>query len=140
MHHHWNHLEKVEFVILKGDRFYGLSGLIKKFKIEAKGVLCTSAHIIFNQVVVRTVCLFQGSGVCLFSVGTWVAANPNGFQNLITSSPLLSAGAYLILLVGVALSILGFLGCFGAIKQNRTTLLLVSEVGFVENEGVAKSS
>ncbi|XP_066480781.1 tetraspanin-18-like [Tiliqua scincoides] len=63
-------------------------------------------------------------GICLFSMGVWVATDPDGFQSIIVSSPLLTAGAYLILFVGVALSFLGFLGCFGAIKQNRTILLL----------------
>ncbi|KAL8179249.1 UNVERIFIED_CONTAM: hypothetical protein K2H54_062172 [Gekko kuhli] len=68
--------------------------------------------------------LVFGGGICLLSVGTWAAADPNGFQSIIVSSPLLNVGAYLIIFVGVALAFLGFLGCFGAIKENRSTLLL----------------
>uniref|UniRef100_A0ACB8F558 Uncharacterized protein n=1 Tax=Sphaerodactylus townsendi TaxID=933632 RepID=A0ACB8F558_9SAUR len=64
-----------------------------------------------------------GGGICLLTVGIWAAADPNGFQSIV-SSPLLTIGAYLIIFVGVALAILGFLGCFGAIKENRSTLLL----------------
>uniref|UniRef100_A0A8C5MLZ1 Tetraspanin n=1 Tax=Leptobrachium leishanense TaxID=445787 RepID=A0A8C5MLZ1_9ANUR len=67
--------------------------------------------------------VFMG-GICLLGVGIWIVADPDGFQSLFTSNPLLSAGGYILLIVGAALSLLGFLGCFGAIRENKPLLLL----------------
>lgn len=68
----------------------------------------------------------QLGGICLLGVGIWIVIDPDGFQNIFTSNPLLSAGGYILLFVGLALSLLGFLGCFGAIRQSKPLLLLVS--------------
>ncbi|XP_043931995.1 tetraspanin-18-like [Protopterus annectens] len=67
--------------------------------------------------------IFAG-GVCLLAVGIWVVTDPDGFQNIITSSPLLYTGAYIILVVGLALSLLGFLGCWGAVMKNKPVLMI----------------
>ncbi|XP_073474109.1 tetraspanin-18-like [Aquarana catesbeiana] len=67
--------------------------------------------------------IFLG-GICLLGVGIWIVVDPDGFQNIFTSNPLLSAGGYILLFVGLALSLLGFLGCFGAIRQSKPLLLL----------------
>ncbi|KAE8623773.1 hypothetical protein XENTR_v10005724 [Xenopus tropicalis] len=69
------------------------------------------------------VLIFIG-GVCLLAVGIWLVADPDGFQRVVISNPLLSAGGYILLIIGIALSLLGFLGCFGAIRKNKTLLLL----------------
>lgn len=61
------------------------------------------------------------------SVGVWVAVDPAGFQDIVAAKPVLSVGAYLLLAVGIALSLLGFLGCCGALRRSRTLLLVVSE-------------
>ncbi|XP_063807866.1 tetraspanin-18-like [Pseudophryne corroboree] len=63
-------------------------------------------------------------GISLLGVGIWLVADPDGFQNLFTSNPLLSAGGYILLIVGLSLALLGFLGCFGAIRENKPLLLL----------------
>ncbi|XP_060628603.2 tetraspanin-18-like [Anolis sagrei] len=63
------------------------------------------------------------AGISLLCVGIWVIADPEGVRNVISSS-YLSAGVFLIIFVGVALSFLGFLGCYGAIARNRKVLLL----------------
>ncbi|XP_064030063.1 tetraspanin-18-like isoform X2 [Pogoniulus pusillus] len=63
-------------------------------------------------------------GVCLAGVGVWVAVDPAGFQDLVVAKPVLSAGAYLLLALGIALSLLGFLGCCGALRRSRPLLLL----------------
>ncbi|XP_018412407.1 PREDICTED: tetraspanin-18-like [Nanorana parkeri] len=67
--------------------------------------------------------IFLG-GVCLLGVGIWIIVDPDGFQSLFTSNALLSAGGYILLFVGLTLSLLGFLGCFGAIRQSKPLLLL----------------
>lgn len=60
-------------------------------------------------------------------VGVWVAVDPAGFQDIVATKPVLRAGAYLLLAVGIALSLLGFLGCCGALRRSRLLLLVVSE-------------
>ncbi|KAM9320487.1 tetraspanin-18-like [Gastrophryne carolinensis] len=83
------------------------------------GVLLFMKYMMF----LFNVLIFLG-GVCLLGVGIWIVADPDGFQNLFNSTPLLNAGGYILLIVGVALFLLGFLGCFGAIQENRPLLLL----------------
>lgn len=60
-------------------------------------------------------------------MGVWVAVDPAGFQDIVAAKPVLSVGAYLLLAVGIALSLLGFLGCCGALRRSRPLLLVVSE-------------
>ncbi|KAH0619004.1 hypothetical protein JD844_018603 [Phrynosoma platyrhinos] len=62
-------------------------------------------------------------GICLLCVGIWVITDPEGVQNIV-SSRYLNVGAYLVVFVGVTLSFLGFLGCYGAITRNREMLLI----------------
>ncbi|NWX93902.1 TSN18 protein, partial [Nothoprocta pentlandii] len=71
---------------------------------------------IFNVLV------FAG-GMCLAGVGAWVAADPAGFQDIVATKAVLRAGAYLLLAVGIALALLGFLGCCGALRRSRPLLL-----------------
>uniref|UniRef100_A0A8C3VD41 Tetraspanin n=1 Tax=Catharus ustulatus TaxID=91951 RepID=A0A8C3VD41_CATUS len=72
---------------------------------------------IFNVLV------FVG-GTCLAGMGVWVAVDPAGFQDIVAARAVLSAGAWLLLAVGIALSLLGFLGCCGALRRSRPLLLL----------------
>ncbi|XP_066447681.1 tetraspanin-18-like [Eleutherodactylus coqui] len=67
--------------------------------------------------------IFLG-GICLLGIGVWIVADPDGFQTLFTTNSLLSAGGYTLLIVGLALSLLGFLGCFGALRENKPLLLV----------------
>lgn len=60
-------------------------------------------------------------------MGVWVAVDPAGFQDIVAAKSVLSVGAYLLLAVGIALSLLGFLGCCGALRRSRPLLLVVSE-------------
>uniref|UniRef100_A0A8B9TR98 Tetraspanin n=1 Tax=Anas platyrhynchos TaxID=8839 RepID=A0A8B9TR98_ANAPL len=74
------------------------------------GVLSCVKYLMF----IFNVLVFAG-GTCLVGVGIWVAVDPAG------------PGAYLLLAVGIALSLLGFLGCCGALRRSRLLLLVVSE-------------
>ncbi|XP_053943282.1 tetraspanin-18-like isoform X4 [Cuculus canorus] len=82
------------------------------------GVLSCMKYLmfIFNMLV------FAG-GTCLVGVGIWVAVDPSGFQDIVAAKPVLSASAYLLLAVGIALALLGFLGCCGALRRSRPLLL-----------------
>uniref|UniRef100_A0A8B9C014 Tetraspanin n=1 Tax=Anser brachyrhynchus TaxID=132585 RepID=A0A8B9C014_9AVES len=86
------------------------------------GVLSCVKYLMF----IFNVLVFAG-GTCLVGVGLWVAVDPAGFQDIVAAKPVLSAGAYLLLAVGIALSLLGFLGCCGALRRSRLLLLVVSE-------------
>ncbi|XP_032898312.1 tetraspanin-18 isoform X2 [Amblyraja radiata] len=67
--------------------------------------------------------LIIAGGICLLGVGIWVTTNPNGFKNIVAANPLIYTGAYIILSVGVILFFLGFLGCWGAIRESKQLLM-----------------
>ncbi|XP_021232803.1 tetraspanin-18-like isoform X2 [Numida meleagris] len=83
------------------------------------GVLSCMKYLMF----IFNVLVFAG-GTCLVGVGVWVAVDPAGFQDIVAAKPVLSVGAYLLLAVGIALSLLGFLGCCGALRRSRLLLLV----------------
>lgn len=60
--------------------------------------------------------------------------DPTGFREIVAANPLLFTGAYIMLAMGAMLFLLGFLGCCGAIRENKCLLLFVSvlavSVGF----------
>uniref|UniRef100_W5M4H4 Tetraspanin n=2 Tax=Lepisosteus oculatus TaxID=7918 RepID=W5M4H4_LEPOC len=66
--------------------------------------------------------IFLG-GSFLLGVGIWVLVDPTGFQEIVAANPLLFIGAYVILAMGAMLFLLGFLGCCGAIRENKCLLL-----------------
>ncbi|XP_027524975.1 tetraspanin-18-like [Pipra filicauda] len=72
---------------------------------------------IFNVLV------FAG-GTLLAALGLWVAADPGGFQALVAARAVLGAAAWLLLALGIALALLGCLGCCGALRRSRPLLLL----------------
>uniref|UniRef100_A0A8D0EW99 Tetraspanin n=1 Tax=Strix occidentalis caurina TaxID=311401 RepID=A0A8D0EW99_STROC len=83
------------------------------------GVLSCMKYLMF----IFNVLVFAG-GTCLAGVGVWVAVDPAGFQDIVAAKPVLNVGGYLLLAVGIALSLLGFLGCCGALRRSRPLLLL----------------
>ncbi|NWU91918.1 TSN18 protein, partial [Upupa epops] len=66
--------------------------------------------------------IFLG-GACLLGVGVWVIVDPTGFREIVAANPLLFTGAYMVLAMGAMLFLLGFLGCCGAIRENKCLLL-----------------
>uniref|UniRef100_A0A663LPR4 Tetraspanin n=1 Tax=Athene cunicularia TaxID=194338 RepID=A0A663LPR4_ATHCN len=83
------------------------------------GVLSCMKYLMF----IFNVLVFAG-GTCLAGVGVWVAVDPAGFQDIVAAKPVLNVGGYLLLAVGIALSLLGFLGCCGALRRSRPLLLV----------------
>ncbi|KPP78048.1 tetraspanin-18-like [Scleropages formosus] len=66
--------------------------------------------------------IFLG-GSFLLGVGIWVLVDPTGFREIVAANPLLFTGVYVILAMGGMLFLLGFLGCCGAIRENKCLLL-----------------
>uniref|UniRef100_A0A672PBM5 Tetraspanin-18-like n=1 Tax=Sinocyclocheilus grahami TaxID=75366 RepID=A0A672PBM5_SINGR len=66
--------------------------------------------------------IFLG-GAFLLGVGIWVLVDPTGFREIVAANPLLFTGVYTILIMGGMLFLLGFLGCCGAIRENKCLLL-----------------
>ncbi|XP_031442728.1 tetraspanin-18 isoform X1 [Clupea harengus] len=66
--------------------------------------------------------IFLG-GALLLSVGIWVLVDPMGFREIVAANPLIFTGVYVILCLGALLFLLGFLGCCGAIRENRCLML-----------------
>lgn len=69
---------------------------------------------------------YQLGGSFLLGVGVWVLLDPMGFREIVAANPLLFTGVYVILAMGGMLFLLGFLGCCGAIRENKCLLLFVS--------------
>ncbi|KAM6981389.1 tetraspanin-18B-like [Aplochiton taeniatus] len=66
--------------------------------------------------------IFLG-GSFLLGVAVWVLVDPMGFREIVAANPLLFTGVYVILVMGAMLFLLGFLGCCGAIRENKFLLL-----------------
>ncbi|XP_027558677.1 tetraspanin-4 isoform X4 [Neopelma chrysocephalum] len=96
---------------------------LKFFALELKR--CSMAHnclqcikylmFVFNL-------LFWLGGCGILGVGIWLAVTQGNFATLSSSFPSLSA-ANLLIVTGTFVMIIGFVGCIGAIKENKCLLL-----------------
>ena len=62
----------------------------------------------------------------MLGVGIWVAVGGDSFKQLVSSDPAIFNAVYIIIAVGALLFVVGFLGCCGAIKENKCLLATVS--------------
>lgn len=69
--------------------------------------------------------LFQLCGCGLLGVGIWLSVSQGNFATFSPSFPSLSA-ANMVIAIGTIVMVTGFLGCLGAIKENKCLLLSVS--------------
>ncbi|XP_067246188.1 tetraspanin-9 isoform X2 [Chanodichthys erythropterus] len=69
---------------------------------------------------------FQLCGCGLLGVGIWLSVSQGSFATFSPSFPSLSA-ANMVIAIGAIVMVTGFLGCLGAIKENKCLLLSVSE-------------
>ncbi|KAF4116070.1 hypothetical protein G5714_003559 [Onychostoma macrolepis] len=83
----------------------------------SRGCLCCVKYLmfIFNLI-------FWLGGCGLFGVGVWLAFTQSEFSSLPLSFPSLSA-ANLLLVAGGVTMITGFLGCLGALKEQKCLLM-----------------
>lgn len=82
--------------------------------------------------------LAQLGGACLLGLGIWVIVDPTGFREIVAANPLLLTGAYTLLAMGGLLFLLGFLGCCGAVRENKCLLLFVSASASPLGAGVVR--
>ncbi|XP_043404707.1 tetraspanin-18 isoform X2 [Chelonia mydas] len=75
--------------------------------------------------------IFLG-GACLLGIGIWVIVDPTGFREIVAANPLLFTGAYIMLAMGAMLFLLGFLGCCGAVRENKCLLLFLTREYFTK--------
>lgn len=64
----------------------------------------------------------QLAGAALLGVGIWAAVSANAFKDLISSEGLI----YAVIVVGAVIFLIGFLGCCGAVNENKCLLGSVS--------------
>jgi len=60
--------------------------------------------------------IFWISGICLIAIGAWVKAKYGDFTHV--SAGDLTTGPVFLIIIGVIVSFIGFLGCCGAYKEN----------------------
>lgn len=74
----------------------------------------------------------QLGGLTLLGIGIWVKVDGDSFEKILgVAAPqmmLLLHVGYLCITVGSILFIMGFLGCWGAVKESRCLLLVVSDL------------
>lgn len=117
--------------------------------VMARGCICCIKYMLFlfnllfwvhththtladNCLVSEFTCnlsVFQLGGCGLLGVGLWLSVSQGSFAALSPSFPSLSA-ANLIITLGSIVMVTGFLGCLGAIKENKCLLLSVSALHF----------
>uniref|UniRef100_A0A8C4TQK2 Tetraspanin 34b n=1 Tax=Erpetoichthys calabaricus TaxID=27687 RepID=A0A8C4TQK2_ERPCA len=73
--------------------------------------------------------LLQVAGIVILAIGVWVKVDSSSFLKILTIikvgglSQIINVG-YLCIALGLFLMIVGFLGCWGALKENKALLML----------------
>uniref|UniRef100_A0A3B3Z820 Uncharacterized protein n=1 Tax=Periophthalmus magnuspinnatus TaxID=409849 RepID=A0A3B3Z820_9GOBI len=76
-------------------------------------------------------------GCGLLGVGIWLSVSQGSFATFSPSFPSLSA-ANMVIAVGAIVMVTGFLGCLGAIKENKCLLLSVSSTHVLMIMGLSR--
>lgn len=83
----------------------------------ARGCLCCLKYMMFVFNLIFWLC-----GCGLLGVGIWLSVSQGSFATFSPSFPSLSA-ANMVIAIGAIVMVTGFLGCLGAIKENKCLLL-----------------
>ncbi|XP_041110285.1 tetraspanin-9 isoform X1 [Polyodon spathula] len=83
----------------------------------ARGCLCCLKYMMFLFNLIFWLC-----GCGLLGVGIWLSVSQGSFATFSPTFPSLSA-ANLVIAIGSIVMVTGFLGCLGAIKENKCLLL-----------------
>ena len=73
-------------------------------------------------------CVPQFAGLCILAVGIWLRVDPDIGDKLGGGQQLgnVHTGAYVLIALGAFISLVGFLGCCGAMKESQCMLVSVS--------------
>lgn len=71
--------------------------------------------------------LYKVLGCGVFAVGIWMQANRDSFSVVLPSHSFLTA-ASLVIIAGAITLVIGFVGCCGAIAENKCMMVVVSFV------------
>ncbi|XP_048862536.1 tetraspanin-9 isoform X1 [Brienomyrus brachyistius] len=83
----------------------------------AQGCVCCLKYMMFLFNLIFWLC-----GCGLLGIGIWLSVSQGSFATFSPSFPSLSA-ANLVITIGAIITVTGFLGCLGAIKENKCLLL-----------------
>ncbi|KAF7245334.1 Tetraspanin-9 [Varanus komodoensis] len=89
--------------------------------LQAKNVNSSKGPVLKSMSLICNPCCMLG-GCGILGVGIWLAVTQGNFATLSSSFPSLSA-ANLLIITGTFVMIIGFVGCIGAIKENKCLLL-----------------
>merc|ERR1712226_24919 len=66
------------------------------------------------------------AGITLVAISVWVIVDSSSFQDLVNTEGMMSlfTAVWLIFSIGVALFLLGLMGCYGSAKENRIMLAI----------------
>lgn len=89
--------------------------------------ISTYALFVFSPCRLSYLFALQLCGCGLLGVGIWLSVSQGSFATFSPSFPSLSA-ANMVIAIGAIVMVTGFLGCLGAIKENKCLLLSVSYI------------
>uniref|UniRef100_A0A8C2AAX2 Tetraspanin-9 n=1 Tax=Cyprinus carpio TaxID=7962 RepID=A0A8C2AAX2_CYPCA len=101
----------------RGHLQFVLNGTEFKKCNMARGCLCCLKYMMFIFNLIFWLC-----GCGLLGVGIWLSVSQGSFATFSPSFPSLSA-ANMVIAIGAIVMVTGFLGCLGAIKENKCLLL-----------------
>ncbi|PWA33102.1 hypothetical protein CCH79_00013032 [Gambusia affinis] len=109
---------------------FSFTGIIQHLKDRKhRRIIFLGALLSTNQVFVFTSACVKSNqnssklcGCGLLGVGIWLSVSQGSFATFSPSFPSLSA-ANMVIAVGAIVMVTGFLGCLGAIKENKCLLL-----------------
>ncbi len=105
------------------DTIYYCFGLWLVFICPLTGFYFESSEGISHHITWKP--NFQLCGCTLLGVGIWIAVD-RSFMATITGNPLYAVAAYIIIAGGGIIFIISFVGCCGALAENKLMLLIVS--------------
>lgn len=91
---------------------------------------CMNIQLIYIFTIIKIIeliCvdLYQVLGCGVFAVGIWMQANRDSFSVVLPSHSFLTA-ASLVIIAGAITLVIGFVGCYGAIAENKSMMVVVS--------------
>ncbi|XP_027558667.1 tetraspanin-4 isoform X3 [Neopelma chrysocephalum] len=113
----WDHIRCSELPFLNQLGTGSVVFLSEDFEETARQVLC---RVTRGDSAGDSTLQLGGCGI--LGVGIWLAVTQGNFATLSSSFPSLSA-ANLLIVTGTFVMIIGFVGCIGAIKENKCLLL-----------------